>query len=104
MNTKSTQLNIRDRCVHVCQHSSCLRQGSAIILLEFQLADLPEKTTILPCECQGQCSASPTVVVTPDQTWYYRVTPKDVTKIVEQHLKGGEPVKEKLHPRFHPRV
>jgi (2Fe-2S) ferredoxin len=98
MNSPSQQ-----RQVFVCQHTSCLRQGSARILLEFQLADLPEGTAILPCECQGQCSASPTVVVIPDNTWYYRVTPHDVTKIVEQHLKGGQPVTEKLHPRFHPR-
>lgn len=92
------------RRVFICQHSSCLRQGSAIILREFQLADLPKNTKILPCECQGQCSASPTVIIIPDQTWYYRVTPQDVTKIVEQHLKGGKPVREKLNTRFHPRV
>ncbi|PSF39028.1 2Fe-2S ferredoxin [Aphanothece hegewaldii CCALA 016] len=97
-------LETNQRCVYVCQHSSCLRQGSAIILQEFKKADLPNNTTILPCECQGQCSSSPTVIVTPDTTWYYRVTPEDVTKIVEQHLKEGKPVKEKLHPRFHPRV
>jgi (2Fe-2S) ferredoxin len=53
--------------------------------------------------CLGQCNIGPTVRVIPDEIWYYRVTPEDVPLIVEQHLKQGEPVQEKLNPRFHPR-
>ncbi|ACK71151.1 2Fe-2S ferredoxin [Gloeothece citriformis PCC 7424] len=94
--------NNPQRCVMVCQHSSCIVQGSAKILLAFQLADLPDDTFVMASGCQGQCSTSPTVRIIPDETWYYRVQLDDVNKIVEQHLKAGQPVTEKLHPRFHP--
>jgi (2Fe-2S) ferredoxin len=55
-------------------------------------------------DCTGQCSSGPTVRVTPEQSWYCRVTPEDVTTIVDQHLMGDRPVESLLHPRFHPRA
>jgi (2Fe-2S) ferredoxin len=41
------------------------------------------------------------VLVLPDEIWYCQVEPADVPRIVEQHLRGGKPVKEKLYPKFH---
>ena len=90
------------RYVMVCQHSSCLRQGAARVLLAFQVADLPEDVVVLDSGCQGQCSTSPTVRILPDEAWYCRLKVDDVTLIVEQHLRNGIWVREKLHPRFHP--
>ncbi|WP_013320963.1 (2Fe-2S) ferredoxin domain-containing protein [Gloeothece verrucosa] len=90
------------RCVMVCQHQSCQVQGAAKVLLAFHMADLPDDTLVMPTGCQGQCSTSPTVRIIPEEIWYCRVQSTDVPLIVEQHLKGGKPVKEKLHPRFHP--
>ena len=69
-------------------------------LAAFQQADLPN-TVVEACGCQGQCSTGPTVRITPDETWYFRVRPEEVPEIVERHLKGGEPVAEKLNPRIH---
>ncbi|GAB4275637.1 MAG: hypothetical protein Fur0025_00030 [Oscillatoriaceae cyanobacterium] len=89
------------RYVWVCQHQSCQRQGSEQVLAAFLAADLPEGVTIIPSGCLGQCSTGPTVRVTPEETWYYRVQPADVPVIVEQHLKQGTPVKHKLNPRIH---
>jgi (2Fe-2S) ferredoxin len=43
------------------------------------------------------------VRVIPDEIWYYRVKPEDVPLIVEQHLKQGEPVQDKLNPSIHSR-
>lgn len=94
-------LDNQPRCVMVCQHSSCLANGSAKVLLTFQLADLPLDTIVVPTGCQGQCSCGPTVRIIPEETWYCRVQPSDVTLIVEEHLKGGNQVQPKLHPRFH---
>lgn len=49
----------------------------------------------------GQCASGPTVRVMPDDYWYCRIQPSDVTLITNQHLKQDQPVKELLHPRFH---
>lgn len=89
------------RYVMVCQHSSCMMQGSARILLALQITDLPEDIVVMPSGCQGQCSTSPTVRILPEETWYCRVQLSDVPLIVEQHLKGGKPLQNKLHPRIH---
>lgn len=85
-------------CVFVCQNTSCLEAGSAKVLEAFGQVEGYE---ILASECLGQCSTSPTVRVTPEEIWYYRVQPEDVPLIVEQHLKGGEPVLAKMNPRIH---
>jgi (2Fe-2S) ferredoxin len=90
------------RCLTVCQHQSCLRNGSAEVLQAFQDCKKPE-FTVSPSGCMGQCSSGPTVRVTPDEIWYCRIKPSDVPVIVQQHLLGGEPVSAKLHPRIHPR-
>lgn len=90
------------RCVLICQHQSCQRQGSIAVLEAFQNVNL-EGVTIEASGCLGQCNTGPTVRVMPDEIWYYRVKPEDVPLIVEQHLKQGEPVQDKLNPRIHPR-
>jgi (2Fe-2S) ferredoxin len=87
--------------VMVCQYTSCLSNGSDEVLKAFKNADLPDNVEVIGCGCQGQCSVGPTVRITPEEIWYYRVKPDDVPVIVEQHLKNGEIVKEKLNPRIH---
>ncbi|NJL55274.1 (2Fe-2S) ferredoxin domain-containing protein [bacterium] len=88
--------------VLVCQHQSCLRHGSAETLKAFQAAAKNASFKVECSGCMGQCSTGPTVRVTPDEVWYYRVQPEDVPAIAEQHLEGGNPVEEKLNPRIHP--
>lgn len=85
--------------VFVCQHTSCLVAGSAAVLAAFGEEVAGYK--VVGCECLGQCSTSPTVRVTPEEIWYYRVQPEDVPLIIEQHLKGGTPVEAKMNPRIH---
>ncbi|NET36420.1 MAG: (2Fe-2S) ferredoxin domain-containing protein [Cyanothece sp. SIO1E1] len=87
----------------VCQNRSCLRSGSAEVLAAFQSAQ-PPGVLVGSSGCMGQCGSGPTVRVMPDNTWYCRVRPKDVARVIEQHLEAGEPVQALLHPRFHPRL
>jgi (2Fe-2S) ferredoxin len=87
--------------VQVCQNRSCLRNQSKAVLEAFQQYQ-SEHILVAESECQGQCSAGPTVRVLPDNTWYCRVSPDDVQPIVEQHLGQGQPYRARLHPRFHP--
>lgn len=100
--SQPTETEQTPRCVRVCQNQSCLRQGSAEVLSVFQAAEVSD-VTVEASGCLGQCSIGPTVRVTPDEIWYYRVQPSDVSVIVEQHLKGGQAVEEKLNPRIHRR-
>lgn len=94
--------NPEERCVLVCQYRSCLANGSAEVLAAFEAAEVTD-FKVTGTGCQGQCSSGPTVRIVPEETWYCRVEPTDVPVIVEQHLKGGKPVEEKLHPRIHMR-
>jgi (2Fe-2S) ferredoxin len=84
--------------VLICQHQSCLAQGSAEVLAAFLEKSDAE---IIPAGCQGQCNLGATVRVLPDETWYCRVKPIDVDTIVESHLRNDQPVELLLHPRFH---
>jgi (2Fe-2S) ferredoxin len=93
------------RCVLVCQHRSCLRNGSAEVLATFQAALSSELASGLfasGSECMGQCASGATVRIMPDNFWYCQIQPSDVQAIVQQHLWGDRPVEPLLHPRFHP--
>lgn len=88
------------RCILVCQHRSCLKNGSAEVLAAFQEAETPDMT-VESSGCMGQCNTGPTVRILPDEIWYWRVNPSDVPAIIEQHLQGGKPVEAKLNRRIH---
>ncbi|MDJ0553867.1 MAG: (2Fe-2S) ferredoxin domain-containing protein [Microcoleaceae cyanobacterium MO_207.B10] len=101
---QNQELNSGDRCILVCQNTSCQRNNSAEVLKVFEtetknLVDVKVESS----GCLGQCSTGPTVRVIPDEVWYYRVKPQDVSVIVEQHLKNNKPVDEMLNPRIHRR-
>lgn len=91
------------RYVLVCQHTSCTEAGSPALLAAFSAAELPDDVEVIATGCQGQCSVAPTVRIVPEEIWYYRVQLTDVSIIVEEHLKGGQPVQAKLNPRIHMR-
>jgi (2Fe-2S) ferredoxin len=46
------------------------------------------------CSCFAVCKGGPIVVVHPDGTWYYGVTPEILDRILEEHVKEGRPVRE----------
>jgi len=96
-----SDLSLGEKCVLVCQNTSCLNNGSAEILALFKESELPENVTVIAAECQGQCSVGPTVRIIPEETWYCRVKAEDVTPIIKEHLWGGKRVENKLHPRIH---
>ena len=87
--------------IKICHHTSCMKAGAKKVFEAFEKENLPEDIELEKSECQGQCSTSPTVRITPEEIWYYRVKPSDVPIIVQQHLKDGKVVQDKLNPRIH---
>ena len=43
--------------------------------------------------CLGRCESGPVAVVYPDNIWYTYSNKKDIDKIINKHLIGGEVVK-----------
>ena len=86
--------------VKVCAGTACLFAGSMAVfdtfVQEVQDAGLGDSVTVSIIGCHGLCSMSPVVVLS-DDTLYGHLKPKDVAKVVEEHLKGGTPVERFLY-------
>ncbi len=48
--------------------------------------------------CLDQCEYGPTVVIYPQAIWYGRVTPQDVSRIVEETVVNGRVIQELVIP------
>ncbi len=76
---------------------SCGAQGSQNLLMALNMGLIergiqPSEVLVTGSTCLGPCEQGPTVVVYPDGTWYSQVKEDDVAKILDQHIKGGQPV------------
>lgn len=89
--------------VLICQSKACSKQGAAKVLAAFEAHPVPD-VTITASVCLGQCGQGPMVLVQPEKIWYNRILPEEVATIVEQHLRGGKPVRSMLYGKFHPQV
>lgn len=85
----------------ICQNRTCRRQGSADVLAMFRAHTLND-LDIEGSGCLGQCGNGPMVLVLPEEVWYDRVCAAEVPAVVEQHLRGGQPVRAMLYRKFHP--
>ncbi len=88
------------RTVLVCQSNACRKQGAAKVLAAFEAHPVAEVNAIAS-SCLGQCGNGPMVLILPEEVWYNGVHPDEVPAVVERHLRGGNPVKAMLYPKFH---
>ncbi len=90
-----------ERHVLVCGGTGCTSSGSMKIIeeLEKQLAaqGLTDKVQIVKTGCFGLCAKGPIMIVYPEGSFYSMVQVEEISRIVEEHLKNGNPVKEFLY-------
>lgn len=80
------------------QKGFCYSKDSVGIVQKFMEVieeyDLSSDVLITNTGCFGICDKGPIAVIYPEGVWYGNLTEDDVEKIVEQHIEGGNPVKE----------
>lgn len=85
----------------VCSGTGCVSSGCSKVMeaMNQQLKEnnLDNEFLIVQTGCHGFCEMGPIIIVYPEGTFYCRVTPQDVEKIVSEHLVKGRIVKELLY-------
>ncbi|HOV88309.1 MAG TPA: NAD(P)H-dependent oxidoreductase subunit E, partial [Syntrophobacteraceae bacterium] len=90
----------KERQLLVCRGTGCESQKAKLLyntlvdaVYEAGLADRYE---VKFTGCHGLCQMGPTVMITPEGTFYCTVTPDDVPEIIETDLKRGGKVERLL--------
>lgn len=87
--------------VLVCGGTGCTSSGSKKVLdaLHKSLKDngLENEILVVRTGCFGLCSLGPIMIVYPEGAFYSQATPEGVERIVKEHLKEGNIVKDLLY-------
>ena len=85
----------------ICRGTGCTSSASAEVqqALQEELDEqgLGDQVEVRRTGCFGFCEQGPIMVVYPDETFYTKVKPRDVKKIVAEHIIGGKPVEKVLY-------
>ncbi|MBP7460754.1 MAG: NADH-quinone oxidoreductase subunit NuoF [Candidatus Delongbacteria bacterium] len=87
--------------VLVCAGGACLSSGSASVYQVFEeeltQRGLSKEIRLIQTGCVGTCDIGPVVVVYPEGVFYQKITPQDVSLIVDEHFIKGRPVRKLLY-------
>ena len=87
--------------VLVCGGTGCTSSGSKKVVeaLESELKKqgLDKEILVVKTGCFGLCALGPIMIVYPEGTFYSQATPEGVVRVVDEHLKNGNVVKELLY-------
>ena len=75
---------------------SCGAVGAQNLLMALNMGLIergvpPGEVLVTGTTCLGPCEQGPNVVVYPTGTWYSRVKDADVSVILDEHIKKGQP-------------
>ncbi len=89
------------RQVLICGGTGCNSSGSKKVMEtlyeEVEKNGLSNEVKIVRTGCFGLCSLGPIMIVYPEGSFYARVTSDEIPRIVKEHLKEGNVVKEMLY-------
>lgn len=87
--------------VLVCGGTGCTSSGSKKVIAALEAAlkenGIEDEILVVKTGCFGLCSLGPIMIVYPEGSFYSQATPEGVAKIVKEHLKDGNVVKELLY-------
>ncbi len=87
--------------IMVCCGTGCTSSGAQKVVEAFEKElerfGLDKSVEVLGTGCHGFCEMGPLVVVYPQDIFYVRVQAEDVPEIVENTIKGGQPVERLLY-------
>lgn len=87
--------------VLVCGGTGCTSSNSEVIITklkqEIAAKGLEKEVNVIRTGCFGLCALGPIMIVYPEGSFYSRVTPEDISEIVEEHLLKGRIVKRLLY-------
>ncbi len=87
--------------VMVCGGTGCTSSDAELIIKRFreeaEKHGIQGEVKVVRTGCFGLCELGPIVIVNPDGAFYCRLEVDNIPKIVEEHLVGGNAVKELLY-------
>lgn len=85
----------------VCGGTGCTSSGSKKVIeaLESELVKqgLDKEVLVVKTGCFGLCALGPIMIVYPEGAFYAQATPEGVIRVVDEHIKKGNIVKELLY-------
>lgn len=85
----------------VCGGTGCTSSGSKKVIeaLESELVKqgLDKEVLVVKTGCFGLCALGPIMIVYPEGAFYAQATPEGIVRIVDEHIKKGNIVKELLY-------
>ncbi|MCH5300773.1 MAG: NADH-quinone oxidoreductase subunit NuoF [Ruminococcus sp.] len=87
--------------VLVCGGTGCTSSGTKKVLAALDKAlkenGIEDEILVVRTGCFGLCSLGPIMIVYPEGSFYSQATPEGVERIVKEHLKEGNVVKDLLY-------
>lgn len=107
MNIEKPKIADYRRHLLVCVGPRCAHEGESQQLFDslgekFKAAGLDQghlRVKRTRVHCFAACRGGPVLCVQPDGVWYYNVTPRNLDRIIAEHLVAGRPVEELVFHR-----
>ncbi len=88
----------------VCTGTQCAAQGAYSIRdalrRELTARELEKNYLVMGIGCAGFCDQGPLILTQPEGIFYQQLKKKDIPRIIEDHLVGGEPVADLMAHNF----